>query len=190
MAGETLAPNSDNINDDSDDDYGEEVYGWRFDQTKEGEAENDKNLAYRADSPPHKDEGNAGGQTRVIAGLSSLQSSTRSLKASFVRSVRDAIPKESQEIMNGIINRVTSFSTKGMKSVGSMVSMAAEVTSDFLADVDDPAKSLGERTDSYMKIHHLNSAPTKDTAKRKRTEALSRVIEESRQFGVESMKRK
>lgn len=180
---------NDDTNGDSDDDYGEEVYGWRFDQTKEGEAENDKNLAYRAESPPHNSEDKASRPMGIIARATEMQSSAQSMKANFVRRVNGAISRESQKEIGGVVNKVMSFSSKGMKSMGSVVSKAAKATSDFLAEVEDPDKSLGERTDSYMKIHNLNSAPTKDTAKRLRTEELNRVIEESRQFGVETMKR-
>ena len=112
------------------------------------------------------------------------------MKAIFVQRVNGAISKESQKKISGVMDKVVSFSSKGMKSVGSMVNKAAEATSEFLAEVEDPEKSLGERTDSYMKIHNLNSAPTKNTSKKKRTEELNRVIEESRQFGVENMKGK
>ena len=94
------------------------------------------------------------------------------------------VNEQRQEKIGDALKSVASATSASLKAIGSVVSKVTDATGKILHDMDDPKHILGEKTDSYMKIHDLNSAPTKDTAKKKRVEDTNRVIEQARMFGV------
>ena len=179
-----------NDEESDDDDYGEDVYGWRFDKTKEGEEENERNLEFHG-TPKLNDEGTANIRNRDVtqgsfnSNLQSARNMISNLNIGFPVTLNNSFVNEQrQEKIGDALKSVASATSASLKAIGSVVSKVTDATGKILHDMDDPKHILGEKTDSYMKIHDLNSAPTKDTAKKKRVKDINRVIEQARMFGV------
>ena len=164
---------SEGIN-DSDDEEEMDVYGWRFDEG--GEEENNKHLEYNGPTKNNSISESAASPLQSFAG--SFKASYQSMKELYTD--KEKQEKAAAKVLEAV-KAATNMTVNIARTSSKMVMEAADWM--FQPEEDDKIGDLMKKTDSYMAIHDLSRAPSKDQYSKLRKEKLEAAVAEVRQFG-------